>query len=146
MINKFNSFDIKFIPHTKNYDNNMLIDEDSNLNLDDRFIDMKFDVETCRLLIPSTDWRNSSDGQHFSKGSIINEEQHEALLQALVSNKNLEIQDLMENHFNLQDTYKGTMNGYSRWKFRKLYSSPKPDVKMKYNKFLATQIITSIHA
>ena len=52
----------------------MLIDEAFNLNLDDGSIDMKFDVETWRPLIPSTDWRNPSDDQHISKGSIINEE------------------------------------------------------------------------
>ena len=58
----------------------MLIDEASNLNLDDGSIDMKFDDETCSPLIPSIYWRNSNDDQHSSKGSIINEKQHEALL------------------------------------------------------------------
>ena len=72
MINKFDSFDIKFIPHTENSDTIMLIDDSS--------IDMKFDVETCRPLIPSTDWRNLNDDRHTSKGSITNEEQHESLL------------------------------------------------------------------
>ena len=79
----------------------MLIDEASNLNLDDGSIDMKFDVETCKPLISSTDWRNSNDDQHISKGSIINEEQHESLLQALVSDQNPELQDPLENHFSL---------------------------------------------
>ena len=37
------------------------------------------------------------------------------------------------------------MNGYSQRKFRKLYFSPKPVVKMKPNKLLASRIITSIH-
>ena len=45
LINKFDSFDIKFIPHTNNSDTSMLINEASNLNLDDGSIDMKFDVE-----------------------------------------------------------------------------------------------------
>ena len=67
LINKFDSFDIKSIPYTKNYDTIMLIDEASNLNIDDGSIDMKFDVETCRPLIPSTDWRNSSDDQHIPR-------------------------------------------------------------------------------
>ena len=53
----------------------MLIDEASNLN-----IDMKFDVETCKPSIPSTDWRNSNNDLHTSKGSVINEKQHEAFL------------------------------------------------------------------
>jgi hypothetical protein len=37
------------------------------------------------------------------------------------------------------------MNGSLQPKFRKLYSSPKPIVRMKPNKLLETQIITSIH-
>ena len=77
----------------------MLIYEASNLNINDGSIDMKFDVETCRILIPSTDWRNPSDEQHISKGSITNEEQHQDLLQALVSDQNPELQNLLGNHF-----------------------------------------------
>ena len=46
LINKFDSFDIKSIPYTNNFDTNMLINEASNLNLDDGSIDMKFDVDT----------------------------------------------------------------------------------------------------
>ena len=114
----------------------MLIDEASNLNLDDSSIDMKFDVENCRPLIPSTDWRNSNDDQHISKGSIVNWEQREAFLQAPVSDQNPEIQDFLENHFGLKDTYKREMLGSLQWKFRKLYSSPKLVVKMKPNKLL----------
>jgi len=68
-INKFDSFDIKFIPHTNNYDISMLIDEAFNLNLDDSSIDMKFNVETCRPLIPRTNWRNSNDDQHMLEHS-----------------------------------------------------------------------------
>ena len=52
----------------------------------------------------------------------------------------------MENHFSLQDTFKRTINESSQWKFRKLYSTPKPVVKMKFNKLLASRMITSIHA
>jgi ribonuclease HI len=110
LVNKFDSFDIKSIPYTENFDTSTLIDEASNLNLDDGSIDMKFDVDTCRALIPSTDWRNLNDDRHTSKGSIINEEQHESFLQAPVSYKNPELQDLLENHFSLQDTSKGTMH------------------------------------
>ena len=62
----------------------MFIDEASNLNLNDGSIDMKFDVETYRPLIPSIEWRNLNDDQHTSKGSIINEEQHQVFLQAPV--------------------------------------------------------------
>ena len=88
----------------------MLIDEASNLNLNHDSINMKLDVETCKHLIPSTDWRNLNNDQHTSKGSIINKEQHESLLQAPVSDQNFEIQNLLENHFGLQDTFKRTMN------------------------------------
>ena len=80
LINKFDSFDIKFIPYTKNYDTIMIIDEASNLNLDYDSIDMEFDAKTCRPLIPSTDYRNSNDNQYTSKGSIINEKPHNVLL------------------------------------------------------------------
>jgi hypothetical protein len=110
LINKFDSFNIKSIPYIENFYTSMLIDGASNLNLDDGSIDMKFDVETCRPMIPSSDWRNSNDDRHTSKGSIINEEQHEVFLQALVSYQNSEIQDLLENHFGLQDTFKRIMN------------------------------------
>jgi ribonuclease HI len=48
MINKFESFNIKSIPHTKNFDTNMLINEASNLNLYDVSIDTKFSTEICR--------------------------------------------------------------------------------------------------
>jgi hypothetical protein len=44
-INKFDSFDIKLIPHTETSDTIMLIDEASKLNLDDGSINMNFDVE-----------------------------------------------------------------------------------------------------
>ena len=84
----------------------MLTEEASNLNINDSSIDIKFDVDTCRSLIPSTDWRNSNDDRHTSKGSVINEKQHEAFLQASLSDQNTEIQNLLENHFGLQDTFK----------------------------------------
>jgi hypothetical protein len=107
---------------------------------------MKFDVETCRPLIPSTDWRNSKDDRYTSKESIINKKQHEDFLQALVSNQNSEMQYLLENHFDLQDTFKRTMNESSQRKLRKLYSTHKPVVKINLNKLLVAQMITSIHA
>ena len=89
LINKFESFNIKLIPRIENYDTNMLINKAYYLNINDGSIDMKFSIETYRPLIPSTNWRNSNDDQHIlehllskdaSKGSIINKEQHEALL------------------------------------------------------------------
>ena len=61
LINKFDPFDIKSIPYTGHFDTIMSINEASNLNLNDASIDIKFDVDTCRPLIPSTYWRNSND-------------------------------------------------------------------------------------
>lgn len=76
----------------------MLIDEVSNLNLD---YDKKFGVDTCRPLIPSTDWRNSNNDRYTSNGSMIKEKQHEAFLQDLVSDQNSKMQYHLENHFGL---------------------------------------------
>ena len=61
MINKFDSFDIKSILYTKNSDTIMLNDQAFDLNLDDDSTDMKFDLETCRPLIPCTNWRHLND-------------------------------------------------------------------------------------
>ena len=57
----------------------------------------------------------------------------------LVSNQNPELQDLLENHFGLQDTFKWKMNGSFRRKLRNIYSSPKPVLKIKPNKLLPSQ-------
>ena len=143
LIKKIASFDIKSIPYTKNSDTSIPIDEASNLNLDYDSIDMKFD--TCRPSIPSTDWINSNDDRYTYKGSIIIDKQHEVLLQAIVSDQNSEIQDLLENHFGLQDTFKWTMNGSSQWKFRKLYSTPKPVVKMKPNCWSKVEVVIDVN-
>ena len=146
LINKFDSFDIKSIPYTKNSDTIILIDEAYNLNLDYDSIDMEFNAKTCRPLIPSTDWINSNDDRYNSKGSIINEKQHEVLHQVQISDQISEMQYLLENHFDLQEKFKMIMNESSQPKFRKLYSTHKPIVKMKLNKLLAARMITSIHA
>jgi hypothetical protein len=65
LINKFEAFNIKSIPRTKNYDTDMLINVASNLNIYDGLIDKIFYVEICRLSIPSTSWRISNDDQHI---------------------------------------------------------------------------------
>ena len=85
----------------------MLINEASNLNLDYDSIDRKIHIKSCRPSIPSIDWRNSNDDRHTSNGSMIKEKQHETFLQALVSDQSSEMKYLLENHFGLQDTYKG---------------------------------------
>jgi ribonuclease HI len=114
LISKFDSFDIKSIPYKENYDTIMLIDEASNLNPDYDSIYMKIDDETCRPLIPFTNWRNSNDDRYTSNGSMMKDKQHESFLQALVSDQNSEMQYLLENHFSLQDTFKRTINEYSQ--------------------------------
>ena len=104
-------------------------------------------------MIPSTIWRISNDDQHIIehlqsedtyKGSMINEEQHEAPLQAPVADEKPKFIDplsnhiiKLENHLDLQDTFKRTMNGSLPWNSRKIYSSPKPAVKMKPNKVIS---------
>ena len=81
--------------------------EVSNLNLYDGSIDKKLYVEICRLLIPSTNWRISDDDKHIVehlqsrdtfKGSIINEKQHEALIQAPISDEKDKFRDPSSNH------------------------------------------------
>ena len=162
MINKFESFNIKSSPCTNILDTDVLINETSNLNIYDGYLGNKFSIEICRPLIPSTNWTISNDDRHImehlqsqytSKGSIFNEEQHESLLQDLVSYQKLELRYplsnhiiKLENHFNLQDRFKREMNGSFQWKLRKIYSSPKPIVKMKPNKNLVARIIISINA
>ena len=57
-------------------------------------------------------------------------------LQALVSDQHSENQNILENHFSLQETFRRTMNGFSQRKFVNL--SPKLVVKMNlYNSFTA---------
>ena len=102
LINKFDTFDIEFIPDTDNFEVIMLIDEASNLKLDDGSNDMKFYVDTCMPLIPSTNSSNLNYDRHTSKVSIVNEEEHVAFLQALVSDQNFEIKDILENHFGIR--------------------------------------------
>ena len=56
-----------------------------------------------------------------------------------------EDQNLLENHFGLQETFKRIMNRSSQWEFRNLCSSPKPVVKMKLNNLFIAPIIISIN-
>ena len=48
-INKFDSFDIKFIYHTKNSNTIMLVDEASNLKVNDGSIDINFMLTLASL-------------------------------------------------------------------------------------------------
>ena len=65
---------------------------------------------------------------------ILSRDQYEAPLQAVVSDQHSENQNILENHFGLQETFRRTMNGSSQLKFVNL--SPKPVVKMN-NSFIA---------
>ena len=71
---------------------------------------------------------------------ILSRDQYKATLQALVSDQHSENQNILENHFGLQETFRRIMNGFSQRKFRKLYSLLKPVVKMKLNNSFTSQI------
>ena len=94
-MNKFEDFNIKSIPHTSNHESDMLANAASNLFPSDDFCHDKFSVELIyRPSIPDniTNWRVFEDDEQIInflhsedtfKGSVIDDEQHEALLQAL---------------------------------------------------------------
>ena len=96
-MNKFESFNIKSIPRTLNSEADMLANATSNLFPSDDFSHDKFSVELIyRSLIPDniTNWRVFEDDEQIInflhskdtfKGSVIDDEQHEALLQASAS-------------------------------------------------------------
>ena len=101
-MNKFEAFNIKSIPHTLNHEAEMLANAASNLCPSDDFSHDKFYVELIyRSSIPDniTNWRVFKDDEQIIiflhskdtfKGSIIYDEQHEALLQASASEENPE--------------------------------------------------------
>ena len=96
-MNKFKAFNIKSIPCTLNFEANMLANVASNLCPSDDFSQDKFFVELIyRPSIPD----NITNGRVFKdddqiinflhsedtfKGSVIDDEQHESLLQASIS-------------------------------------------------------------
>ena len=112
-MNKFEAFNIKSIPCTLNSKADMLANVASNLFPSDDFSNDNFFFELIyRLLILDniTNWRVFEDDKQIlnflnskdtCKGFIIDDEQHEAFLQASVSYQNSEIQYLLENHFDL---------------------------------------------
>ena len=94
LINKFEAFNIKSIPHTLNHEADMLANVASNLFPSDDFSHDTFSIELIyRLSIPDniTNWRVFEDDEQIInflhskdtfKGSVIDDEQHESLLQA----------------------------------------------------------------
>ena len=96
-MNIFEAFNIKSIPRTLNHEAEMLANAASNLFSSDDVSHDKFSVELIyRSSIPDniTNWRvfeddeqiiNFLDSKDTFKGSVIDDEQHEALLQASAS-------------------------------------------------------------
>jgi hypothetical protein len=91
-MSNFEAFNIKSIPHTENYDANMLENEASNLIPSDDLNHGIFSIELIyRSSVPDniTNWKIFHDDQQIIdflhsedsfKGSMIDDEQEEALL------------------------------------------------------------------
>ena len=96
-MNKFETVNIRYIPHSLNSEVGMLDNATSNLCPGSDFSNDKFYVELiCKPSIPVniTNWRVFEDDEQIIsflhskdtfKGSVIDDEQHEALLQDLAS-------------------------------------------------------------
>ena len=129
LINKFEAFDIKSIPHTMNFEADMLANAASNLCPSDDFSHNIFSVEFIyRPSIPDniTDWRVFEDDEQIInflhsedtfKRLVIDDEQHEALLQASASEEKPEHSNTMpknivrlEKLFDLQNKFKRSTN------------------------------------
>ena len=128
-MNKFEAFNIRSIPHSLNYEAYMLANAASNVCPSNDFSHDKFYVELIyRMLILRNimNWRIFEDDEQIInflhsedtfKGSIINDEQHESLLQASPSEDKLEYSNVMpkniirlEKLFDLQDKFKRPTN------------------------------------
>ena len=128
-MNKFEAFNIKYIPCSMNYEYDILANEASNHSTSDDFTSDKFYVELIyRMLISDniTNWRIFDDEKKIInflhskdtfKGSIIDDEQHESLLQASALDDNPKYNNTMpkniirmEKLFNLQDKFKWSTN------------------------------------
>ena len=106
-MNKFEAFNIKSIPRTLNHEDDMLANVTSNVCPSDDFSHNNFFVELIYWLsIPDniTNWRVFEDDEQIIsffhsedtfKGSIIEYEQHEALLQASTSQEKPEHSNIM---------------------------------------------------
>ena len=127
------SSNIKSIPRTLNHEADMLANATSNLCSSDDFSHDKFSVELIyRPSIPDniTNWRVFEDDEqiinflHFEdtfKGSVIDDEQHEALLQALALEEKHEHGNIMlknivklEKLFDLQEKIRRPTNTKTR--------------------------------
>jgi len=132
-MNKFEAFNIKSIPRTLNHDADMLANVASNLFPSDDLSHDKFSVELIyRSSIPHniTNWRVFEDEEQIInflhsedtfKGSFIDEEQHEALLQASASEEKSEHSNIilknivrLEKLFDLQEKFRRPTNTKTR--------------------------------
>ena len=132
-MNKFEAFNIKSIPHTLNSKSNMLANAASNLCPSDDFSHDKYSVELIyRSSIPDniTNWRVFEDDEQIInflhsedtfKGLVIDDEQHEALLQASASKEKPEHSNIipknivrLEKLFDLQEKFKRPTNTKTR--------------------------------
>ena len=128
-MNKFKAFNIRSIPHSLNFEADMLANATSNLCPSNDFSHGKFSVELIyRPSIPYiiTNWRILEDDEQIInflhsedtfKGSIIDNEQHESLLQASASKDKPEHSNGMPKNiirldklFDLQDKFKRQTN------------------------------------
>ena len=106
-MHKFESFNIRSIPHLLNSKEDMLANVASNLCPSNDFSHDKFSVELIyRSSIPDniTNWRVFEYDEQIIKflhlkdtfnGSVIDDEQHEALLQASTSEDKIEDNNAM---------------------------------------------------
>ena len=107
LIHKFESFNIRSIPRLMNFESDMLASAASNLSPSDDFSHDKFSIELIyrRLILNNiTNWRIFDDrepiinflhSEDTFKGSIIDDEQHKALLQLLALENNPEYINVM---------------------------------------------------
>ena len=128
-MNKFECFNIRSIPHSLNSEAYMLANATSNLCPSNDFSHDKFSIELIYRplnLDNIMNWRIFDDGEHIInflhsedtfKRSVIDDEQHEALLQASASEDNLEYSNVMpkniirlEKSFYPQDKFKRPTN------------------------------------
>ena len=129
LMNKFEAFNIISIPRSMNFEVDMLANSTSNLSPSDDFSSDKFSVELVyRPSISNNikNWRIFDDNEHIIKflhskytfkGLIIDDEHHEALLQASTLEDKPKYNNIipkniirMEKLFDLQDKFKRPTN------------------------------------
>ena len=133
LMNKFEAFNIKSIPHTLNHEDDMLANVASSLCPSDDFSHENFSVELIyRPSVPDniTNWRVFEDDEQIInflhsedtfKGSVIDDEQHETLLQASTSKEKPEHSNIipknivrLEKLFDLQEKFRRPTNTKTR--------------------------------